>query len=133
MKIVKRLFVSVLLLAVICVSAFLWVLYGSKTSNPRNYATVGDIPTPFGYERIDGDDAAYSRYLRSFPRRIYFPTQKWEKMLLSVSVVVISPPVISARSERIRRRSSAIRSDGMLECIAFNTLVMLVCAFFSAS
>lgn len=67
MKIVKRLFVSVLLLAVLCASAVLWVLYGSKTSNPRNYATVGDIPTPFGYERIDGDDAAYSRYLRSLP------------------------------------------------------------------
>ena len=75
MKIVKRLFVSVLLLAVLCASAVLWVLYGSKTSNPRNYATVGDIPTPFGYERIDGDDAAYSRHLRSLPRRIYFPTQ----------------------------------------------------------
>ena len=93
MKIVKRLFVSVLLLAVICASAVLWVLYGSKTCNPRNYATVGDIPTPFGYERIDGDDAAYSRYLRSFPRRIYFPTQKCLNMNWRVSSVVTSPTI----------------------------------------
>ena len=28
---------------------------------------MGDIPTPWGYERISGDDAAYSNYLRSLP------------------------------------------------------------------
>ena len=67
MKIVKRLIVSVLLLIIVGASAGLWLLYGSKTSNPHNYATLGDIPTPSGYERIDGDDVAYSRYLRSLP------------------------------------------------------------------
>ena len=67
MKIVKRLFTCVLLLIVACVCAGLWLLYGNKTSNPHNYATVGDIPTPWGYERIDGDDATNSRYLRSLP------------------------------------------------------------------
>ena len=44
MKIVKRLFTCVLLLIVACVCAGLWLLYGSKTSNPHNYATIGDIP-----------------------------------------------------------------------------------------
>ena len=67
MKILKRLFISVLLLIVAGACAGLWILYGSKTSNPHNYATVGEIPTPWGYERIDGGDAAYSRYLRSLP------------------------------------------------------------------
>lgn len=67
MKIVKRLFTCVLLLIVAGVCAGLWLLYGSKTSNPNNYATIGDIPTPWGYERIEGDDAANSRYLRSLP------------------------------------------------------------------
>ena len=67
MKIVKRLFICVLLLAVLGGCAGLWILYGSKTSNPHNYATVGDIPVPWGYERIAGDDTAYSRFLRSLP------------------------------------------------------------------
>ena len=67
MKIVKRLFICVLLLILVGAGAGLWILYGSKTSNPNNYETVGDIPAPWGYERIAGDDAAYSRYLRSLP------------------------------------------------------------------
>lgn len=44
-----------------------WILLGSKTSNPNNYKTIGDIPTPWSYERIKGDDAAYSEFLRSLP------------------------------------------------------------------
>ena len=67
MKIVKRLFTCVLLLVVAGVCAGLWIFYGSKTSNPHNYATIGDIPTPWGYERVSGDDATYSWYLRSLP------------------------------------------------------------------
>lgn len=58
-----------LLLIVVAACAGLWILYGNTTSNPYNYVTVGDIPTPSGYERINGDDAAYSRYLRSLPLR----------------------------------------------------------------
>lgn len=67
MKIVKRLFTCVLLLVVAGVCAGLWIFYGSKTSNPHNYATIGDIPAPWGYERVSGDDATYSWYLRSLP------------------------------------------------------------------
>lgn len=67
MIIVKRLFTCVLLLVVAGVCAGLWIFYGSKTSNPHNYATIGDIPTPWGYERVSGDDATYSWYLRSLP------------------------------------------------------------------
>ena len=40
----------------------------------------------------------------------YFPTQKWEKMLLRVSWGVIWLPVISARMSRVWRRSSLKRS-----------------------
>ena len=44
-----------------------WILLGSKTSNPNNYKTIGDIPTPWGYERYDGTDSQYCSYLRSLP------------------------------------------------------------------
>ena len=67
MKIVKRLLLSLLLLMVVGVGAGLWLFFGSKTSNPHNYATVGDIPTPWGYERIGGVDIGYSQFLRSLP------------------------------------------------------------------
>ena len=55
-------------LAVIAVGGFcLWILYGSKTSNPNNYKTIGDIPVPWGYERISADDVDYANFLRSLP------------------------------------------------------------------
>ena len=55
-------------LTVIAVGGFgLWILFGSKTSNPNNYKTIGEIPEPWGYVRINGDDVAYTNYLRSLP------------------------------------------------------------------
>lgn len=66
-KILKRTFLGLFLLAVAVGGAGLWVLYGSKTSNPNNKKTIGDITCPWGYERISGSDAAYTNYLRSLP------------------------------------------------------------------
>lgn len=51
--------------------------------------------------------------LNECPQHVYmihFPMQKWAKTLLRVSWEVIRPPVISERSERTMRRSSAMRS-----------------------
>ena len=99
MKIVKRLFTCVLLLIVACVSGGLWLLYGSKTSNPHNYATIGDIPVPWGYERIVGDDAAYSSYLRSLPLKGKGSKVKLftdgESRFQSLSYAVVSLPLLS--------------------------------------
>ena len=67
MKIAKRILIALFLIAVMVVGYGAWILLGSKTSNPSNYKTIGDIPTPWGYERINGDDAAYSEFLRSLP------------------------------------------------------------------
>ena len=67
MKIAKRILIALFLIAVMVVGYGVWILLGSKTSNPNNYKTIGDIPTPWGYERINGDDAAYSEFLRSLP------------------------------------------------------------------
>lgn len=67
MKLVKHTILGLLLLSIVGIGAGLWLFYGCKTSNPNNYATVGDIATPWGFERINGDDAAYCNYLRSLP------------------------------------------------------------------
>ena len=66
-KVLKWTFIVMCLLVVAVGGTGLWVLYSFKTSNPHSYATVGDIPAPWGYERIDGSDAAYGKYLRSLP------------------------------------------------------------------
>ena len=67
MKTIRKIFLALLLMAVLGLGYGAWILFGSKTSNPNNYATIGDIPTPWGYERVNGDDAAYSEFLRSLP------------------------------------------------------------------
>ena len=56
----------VVLVVALCVAAYVaWILFGSKDSNPYGYASIGGIPSPSGYRRIQGD--AYSNYLRSLP------------------------------------------------------------------
>ena len=67
MKTIKRILLFLLLLTLFVVGYGAWILYGSKTSNPCNYQTIGDIPAPYGYKRIDGNDPRYSDFLRSLP------------------------------------------------------------------
>ena len=99
MKTIRKFFLYVLLLAVTGGCAVLWLLYGSKTSNPHNYATVGDIPVPWGYERIAGNDAAYSSYLRSLPlkgkgSKVQLFTGG-ESRFQSLNYAVVSLPLLS--------------------------------------
>lgn len=67
MKVIKRIFVLLLLVALLAIGYGAWILYGSTTSNPHNYRCLGDIPTPYGYQRIMGDDPDFSVFLRSLP------------------------------------------------------------------
>ena len=87
-------------LTVIAVGGFgLWILFGSKTSNPNNYKTIGEIPEPWGYVRINGDDVAYTNYLRSLPLK-----ERGAKVQLytggnarfqSLNYAVINMPILS--------------------------------------
>ena len=67
MKTIKKILIVILLLVISVLGYGAWILFGSKTSNPNNYKTIGVITTPWGYERIKGNDAAYSEFLRSLP------------------------------------------------------------------
>lgn len=67
MKIKKKIFIAILLILFLAFGYAMWILLGSKTSNPNNYRIIGEIPTPWGYERIDGDNHAYCEFLRSLP------------------------------------------------------------------
>ena len=46
-------------MAILVVAAlgYAWFHHDTKTSNPHSYKTIGEIPVPYGYERVDGSDA----------------------------------------------------------------------------
>lgn len=104
-----------------------WILLGSKTSNPNNYKTIGDIPTPWGYERINGDDAAYSEFLRSLPLK-----GKGSDVMLytggksrfqSLNYAVIDLPLLSNAEQCadvcIRLRAEYLFNNGQYSSIHF--------------
>ena len=61
MKIVLKGFGVILLLGIIAVAVVWWF---SRTSNPWNAKTVGDISTPMGYTRVE---SSYAEFLRQLP------------------------------------------------------------------
>lgn len=64
-KFFKFLSVSLIVIAIICG----WCWWSSKTSNPWNAKTIGDVPVPYGYTRIEVQNGSYAEYLRSLPLR----------------------------------------------------------------
>ena len=67
MKIRRIIIGAVISIAIIVFAVHLWIEYGIEKSNPENYATIGDIPTPDGYTRIEGEDPKDGMFLRSLP------------------------------------------------------------------
>lgn len=68
MKRIKRLIIgSFLVIGIIAFVYHVWAEYGIEKSNPYSYVTIGDIPTPDGYERIDGEDPEFGQFLRALP------------------------------------------------------------------
>ena len=68
MKKIRRIIIGILfVIGVIALAIFVRKEYGIEKSNPNNYATIGDIPTLKGFDRIDGDDPKYTKFLRSLP------------------------------------------------------------------
>ena len=127
MKIAKRILIALFLIALMVFGYGAWILLGSKTSNPSNYKTIGDIPTPWGYERINGDDAAYSEFLRSLPLK-----GKGSDVMLytggksrfqSLNYAVIDLPLLSNAEQCadvcIRLRSEYLFNSGQYSCIHF--------------
>ena len=104
-----------------------WILLGSKTSNPNNYKAIGDIPTPWGYERINGDDAAYSVFLRSLPLKgkgsdVMFYTGG-KSRFQSLNYAVVDMPLLSNTEQCadvcIRLRAEYLFNSGQYGNIHF--------------
>lgn len=44
-----------------------WLYYYFSKSNPWNAETIGDIPTPAGFSRVEADAGSYADFLRCLP------------------------------------------------------------------
>ena len=67
MKIARKILFAFLIILLVFGVIGLWLFFGSRTSNPKNYGHIGDIPPPSGYERIAGTNPGYTQFLRSLP------------------------------------------------------------------
>ena len=127
MKIVKRILTALFLMVILLIGYGAWILLGSKTSNPNNYVTIGDIPAPWGYERINGDDAAYSDFLKSLPLKdrgsdvMLYTGGKSRFQSLNYAVVDI--PLLSNAEQCadvcIRLRAEYLFSEGLYNSMHF--------------
>ena len=65
---IGRIIICLLLIsAVIVLGIYVWKVFDIEKSNPYSYVTIGDIPMPDGYERVDGEDPEFGQFLRSLP------------------------------------------------------------------
>lgn len=63
----KKILRALAIIAVVVIAAGGYMWWASTTSNTWNAKTVGDIPAPFGYERVDVAKGSYAEFLRSLP------------------------------------------------------------------
>ena len=66
-RLLKWVFISIFVFVTLLVGSFVWLFCCNAPSNPHNYPTIGAIPVPKGYHRIDGKDKEYTDYLRNLP------------------------------------------------------------------
>lgn len=64
----KKFFVILLVIIVVltCICG-IWLYYSYGLTNPWNAKTIGDIPAPKGYTRVEFEHGSYAEYLRNLP------------------------------------------------------------------
>lgn len=94
----KKYAISVTLIAILILCGGTGILL-TKFSNPWNARSLGDIPAPFGYQRVDAENGTYAAFLRDLPLK-----KRGSKVMLYsgkeanyqfLSAAVIDMPVIS--------------------------------------
>lgn len=95
----KRVVITVVTLLLVAAGVVAYLFFGPKLSNPCNYATVGDIAMPVGFERVKADQKSYGAYLRRLPLKprgskvMLYTGEQSRLQFLSYSVVDL--PLIS--------------------------------------
>ena len=111
MKIAKRILFTFLILLLVFGGIGLWLFFGSRTSNPKNYGRIGEIPPPSGYERIAGANPGYTQFLRSLPLK-----PKGSKVKL-----------YTGGNAHFQTMNYAVVDLPMLSCPTLNSVPMLAC------
>lgn len=98
MKKIKYFALAILAVVIVICGVVAWILFGSKTSNPENCSCVGEISTPWGYERINKDDG-FAQYLRELPLKERGSKVEYytggEARLQSINYAVVDLPMLS--------------------------------------
>lgn len=125
---IKRVIIGlVLAIGIIAIGLYVWKELAIEKSNPNNYATISDIPTPEGYERIDGDDPDFGAFLRSLPLKPKGAIIKyyWGMIadLQDLNYAVVDMPLLSNAEQCadvcMRLRAEYIFSKGQYSDIHF--------------
>ncbi len=101
--------------------------YTSCTSNPLNVKTIGEIPVPLGYKRVEGTPNSYATWLRNLPLK---PTGSKVHLYTGgkanyqwLSAAVIDLPLLSNAEQcadmTMRLRSEYLYSRGRYADIRF--------------
>ena len=110
-----------------------WIWQGKSISNPMNAKCIGDINTPFGYERISADnvnDANFTNWLRALPLKsrgtdvMLYTGGK--SRLQSLNYAVVDMPLISNDEQCadvcMRLRAEYLYSKGLYGQIRFENV-----------
>ena len=108
-----------------------WMFGQFSTSNPRNVKTIGELPLPIGYERVDAPKGSYGAWLRSLPlkkrgTKVYLFKDHREANFQWLSAAVVDMPLLSNDEQCadvcMRMRAEYLYSAGQYAKISFTTL-----------
>lgn len=102
-----------------------------KPSNPYNVATIGDLPLPFGYKRIEAQQGSFAEWLRALPLRgrgtkVYLYNSENEAKYQWLSTAVVDIPLLSNDEQCadvcMHLRAEYLYSKGLYSKIRFTAL-----------
>lgn len=108
-----------------------WMFGQFSTSNLRNAKTIGELPPPIGYERVDAPQGSYAAWLRSLPlkkrgTKVYLFKDHRKANFQWLSAAVVDMPLLSNDEQCadvcMRMRAEYLYSAGQYAKISFTTL-----------
>lgn len=95
-KFLKFTAIAVVILAIGAAVLFAW----SRCTNPHNYDTLGDIPAPHGFKKIEAPLGSFAEYTRSLPlkprgAKVKYYGGKKNARFQSLAAAVLDIPLLS--------------------------------------
>ena len=132
----KNILLAFLILLLVFGAIGLWLFFGSRMSNPKNYGHIEEIPPPSGYERIAGTNPGYTQFFVRCPWKpkgskvklytggnAHFQTMNYAVVDLPVCPTPNSVPMLAC----VWRQNTCIRPDNTTR-LNFKTSTASPCA-----